>query len=320
MQRFGYGWAGGSGDLCGAINKENVMKIVVSGSLGNISKPLTEALVQQGHQLIVISSKADRQAAIEALGATAAIGSLGDANFLTETFTGADAVYAMIPSDFTATDQVAHYEAIGRSYLQAIQQSGVKRVVHLSSWGAHLERGTGFIVGSHRVEQMLNTLTDVAVTHLRAGYIYYNLLRFVDMIKGQGRIVANYGDNDRIVMVAPADIAAMAAEELQTPASVGSQVRYAASDDQPVTEITKVLGAAIGKPDLQWVRLSDEQMQSGMTQRGVPPHFIKNSLELGHSIHNGALREDYELHPPQPMGRVKLEDFANEFAAAFRKG
>lgn len=52
------------------------MKIIVTGSLGNISKPLTENLVQKGHQVTVISSNADKQKEIEVLGAAAAIGKI----------------------------------------------------------------------------------------------------------------------------------------------------------------------------------------------------------------------------------------------------
>ena len=33
------------------------MKIIVTGSLGNISKPLTVGLIQKGHKVTVISSK-----------------------------------------------------------------------------------------------------------------------------------------------------------------------------------------------------------------------------------------------------------------------
>ncbi len=71
------------------------MKIIVTGSLGNISKPLTEELVKKGHSVTVISSKAERQKDIEALGAKAAIGTMADADFLSVTFKGADAVYVM---------------------------------------------------------------------------------------------------------------------------------------------------------------------------------------------------------------------------------
>ena len=73
------------------------MKIILTGSLGHISKPLTTILVQKGHTVTVISSKPEKQKDIEALGATAAIGSIEDVDFLTTTFSGADVVYTMIP-------------------------------------------------------------------------------------------------------------------------------------------------------------------------------------------------------------------------------
>lgn len=73
------------------------MKIIVTGSLGHIGKPLTEKLVENGHSVTVISSKHERQKEIEALGAKAAIGSVSDDVFLRETFTGADIVYLMEP-------------------------------------------------------------------------------------------------------------------------------------------------------------------------------------------------------------------------------
>ena len=68
------------------------MKITITGSLGHISKPLTIELLQRGHEVVVISSNPEKQKEIEALGATAAIGSLEDVDFLVKNFTGADAV------------------------------------------------------------------------------------------------------------------------------------------------------------------------------------------------------------------------------------
>ncbi len=291
------------------------MNIVITGSLGNISKPLTEELVGKNHEVTLISSKPEKQSGIEELGAVAAIGSLEDVDFLTATFTGADAVYVMIPPNFAEPDQLAYYRRLGQNYAKAIEQSGIKRVVHLSSYGAHLDKGTGFIVGSHDVEEMLNGLSGVSVTHLRPSYFYYNLLNFAGMIKGQGFIGANYGGDDTIVLVHPIDIATAAAEELTK--STGENVRYVASDDLTASEIARILGVAIGKPELTWITFTNEQMQSGMEQRGMPPHLVANFVDLGASTHSGALREDYDQHRPV-MGKVKMTDFAKEFAAVFQ--
>jgi uncharacterized protein YbjT (DUF2867 family) len=292
------------------------MKVIVTGSLGNIGKPLTKKLVAKGHTVTLISSNREKQTDIEAMGATAAIGSLKDADFLVSTFTGADAVFAMVPPNYTVPDPRAYYQIVGNNYAQAIRQSGVKRVIHLSSFGAHLDKGTGFILGSHDIEGILNGLSDSAITHLRPTYFYTNLYNFVNTIKGAGFIGTNYGGDDKIALVHPRDIAAAAVEEIETP-TTGQKVRYVGSDECTANEIANVLGAAIGKPDLKWLTFTDEQTQSGLEQSGMLPHIAANFVDLGASLHSGVLQEDYELHQPIAMGKVKLADFAKEFAAAF---
>jgi uncharacterized protein YbjT (DUF2867 family) len=137
------------------------MNIVITGSLGNIGKPLTIDLVKKGHNVTVITSKVERQSAIEFLGAKAAIGSFFDIEFLTETFRGADIVYLMeawegIGSIFDKdVDFVAAFDRIGNNYKTAIEQSGVKNIVHLSSIGAHTEQGTGSLYLHNKVEGIL---------------------------------------------------------------------------------------------------------------------------------------------------------------------
>jgi uncharacterized protein YbjT (DUF2867 family) len=90
------------------------MKIVVTGSLGNISQPLTKQLVDNGHSVVVVSRNPERQAAIEALGAIPAIGSMEDVEILTKTFTGADAVYVMqtLPEDGFFNPAIDIYETV----------------------------------------------------------------------------------------------------------------------------------------------------------------------------------------------------------------
>ncbi|MEJ7665051.1 MAG: NAD(P)H-binding protein [Hymenobacter sp.] len=176
------------------------MKIVITGSLGHVGQPLAQTLVGQGHAVTVISSKADKQAAIEALGASAAIGSVQDAGFLATAFARAEAVYCMIPPNFTAPDSRAYYRTV-RGQLRPSHRAGRRAAGGApEQLGADLDHGTGFILGSHDVENQLNALADdVAVTHLRAGYIYYNLYNYVGMIKGQGIIGSNYGGKAGIV-------------------------------------------------------------------------------------------------------------------------
>jgi uncharacterized protein YbjT (DUF2867 family) len=292
------------------------MKVIVTGSLGNIGKPLATALIRSGHLVTVISSNPEKKKDIEALGAIAAIGSLDDTAFLTSIFAGADALYAMVPTDFSQADPRSTYRNIGHAYATAIKQTGIKRVVSLSSIGAHLDKGTGFILGAYDLENILNELTGVGVTHLRAGTFYNNLYRMKELIKGMGIMGANYGDDDRIVMASPRDIAAAAMEELES-TGAHQRVRYVVSGEYTANEAARIIGAAIGKPQLKWLTFPDGQLQQNMEGNGLPAHIAANFVELGASIHSGVLFRHYDLQKPVPIGKVKLEEFAQEFAAYF---
>ena len=296
------------------------MKITITGSLGHISKPLTETLVQKGHEVTVISSKTEKQKDIEALGAKAAIGSLEDLNFLTATFKGTDAVYTMLPppnfSDLNL-DLMAHLRHICDNYATAIQQAGIKRVVHLSSIGAHLDKGTGLILMHRQAEGIFNQIKDVAITFMRPVGFYYNLLSFIPAIKNMGLIASNYGADDMIPWVSPIDIATAIAEEIVTPLH-GRKVLYVASEELICHEVAGILGAAIGKPDLQWLLITDEQLQSRYEGFGMNKLIATGLVEMQANMHNGPFYEDYYLNRPA-LGKVKLKDFAKEFAMAFNQ-
>ena len=226
-------------------------------------------MVKNGHEVTVISSNPAKQKDIEDLRANAAIGSIDDVAFLTKTFKEADAVYCMVPPNFAEQDQVAYYMRIANNYAEAIKQTRIKNALLLSSYGAHLEKGTGFIVGSHHAEKIFNGLQNVAITHIRPGYFYYNLLNFANMIKKAGFIGANYGGNDALVFVAPNDIATAVADEITKP-STGIKVRYVASDERTCNEVAKVLGNVIGKPGLEWKTLPAKRCREVWKQTEFP--------------------------------------------------
>ncbi|WP_413667165.1 NmrA family NAD(P)-binding protein [Mucilaginibacter sp. Mucisp86] len=292
------------------------MKIIVTGSTGNISKPLTQTLIAAGHNVTVISSNADKAAEIESLGAKAAIGSLADADFLTQTFTGADALYAMVPPSFSAESLRAYQNETGKSYAEAIKRSGIKKVVALSSIGAHLDSGVGPIKGIHDVEGILSGLDGVAVKFIRAPFFYINFFSSIPLIKYQGILGSNYPADARLIMVHPKDIAAAIAEELQQDFT-GKSVRYIVSDESTPGNVAAVLGEAIGKPGLPWIEFTDEQLAEGLQQAGVPPEMTRNFVEMGTAVRSAKIWEDYDKHRPTESGKVTLQDFAREFAAVY---
>jgi uncharacterized protein YbjT (DUF2867 family) len=307
-----------------AATKRYIMKIILTGSLGNIGRPLTIELVNKGHDVTVISSSADRKPAIEALGAKALIGSMFDADFLTQAFKGADIVYLMETMEaagdmFDANvDFIAAITKIGKNYKKAIEHAGVKKVIHLSSVGAHTNEGTGILVFHYNVEKLLRELAeDVSIKFIRPAGFYINMFSFINAIAAKGAIISNYGGSTKEPWVSPLDIANVIAQEMDMPFK-GKTVRYVASDEVSPDEIAAALGAAIGKPDLKWVVIPSRELLDNWLSIGFNSQVANGFIASQESQANGKIYEDYYRHRPK-LGKVKLADFAREFAEAYRK-
>jgi uncharacterized protein YbjT (DUF2867 family) len=293
------------------------MQYVITGSLGHVGKPLVEKLTAAGHLVTAVSRKAERAAAIEALGASAAIGTVEDAAFLAQTFTGADAVFTLVPPQPGSADWKHYIAGIGDNYAAAIRSSGVRNVVNLSSIGAHMPEGCGPVSGLHFVEKALNALDGVNVLHLRPGYFYTNFLASIGTIRETGAMGGNYGPDTTLVLAHPSDIADAASEEMTKLSFRAKSIRYIASDEKTTHEIAAILGKAIGKPDLQWVDHTDEENLSDMLKVGMPEEIARNYVEMGAAMRSGEMASEYLAHRPALSGKIRFEKFGPVFAAAF---
>jgi hypothetical protein len=269
-----------------------------------------------------------------------------DADFLAETFTGADVVYCMEKVDpnlmrdpgFTLTDLINAINQIVNNYKQAILKSGVKKVIHLSSIGAHTNKGTGTLVFHYIAENFFNTLPeDVAIKFMRPGGFYANLNGNINLVKGKGFMgslltlsnygllglmsgkrgvmLSNHGGDKKSPWVSPLDIAAIISEEVDLPFN-GRKIRYIASDEVSPNEIAKVIGDAVAKPYLKWGVISNKQLQSAMEKMGMSPSIAQSFVEM--NANSELVCEDYFKNRPR-LGKVKLKDYAKEFAKSYNQ-
>jgi len=297
------------------------MQIVLTGSLGPISKPLAIQLLAKGHTVTIVSSQIDREKDISTLGAKAAIGSIDDVDFLTTTFIGADVVYLMEPTAnmFDPTiDLLKCYEKICMKYVHAILNSQVKRIVHLSSIGGHSSSGNGLLTFHYYAEQALSKLpTDVTITTLRPVSFYSNIMAFLPTIKENNAIITSYHASEAEPWASPLDIADAAAEEF-TAQATGRKVRYIISDFVTSERLVKVLGEAIGK-ELQWVTVSHQTLENAYINYGMSPQAANGFAKLNEAKNSGLLYEDLAKHKREiTLGKIKIEDFAKEFSQAYK--
>jgi uncharacterized protein YbjT (DUF2867 family) len=293
---------------------------VLLGSNGNITSKVAALLLEQGAPVRVVGRNSQSLARIETAGAQIAAGDIGDAGFLSRAFAGAMAVYAMIPTDYSAHDLSAEQDRLGVAIAGAISLAGVKRVVNLSSVAAGLSSGTGPIAGLHRQEQRLNELAGVEVLHLRPGHFFENHLAAIEMIRSTAAYVDTFAPESPLPMVATSDIARVVARELLKPSGTGKRVLHLRAPSlYTLREATAILGAAINKPNLAYIQISPEQGTAALLELGFSASAAAQLVEMNAAFSSGRLNGEYDNGPTEIAATTLPQFAATVFKPAFDK-
>jgi uncharacterized protein YbjT (DUF2867 family) len=202
--------------------------------------------------------------------------------------------------------------------VSAIQVNHIKKVMVLSSIGAHIGRGAGPIDGLAYLESKLNELSEVQAVYLRPSYFYYNFFSMIPLIKNMGIMGSNMHADHNLVLTHTSDIADIASDYLLSDKFNGKEILYISSDTKTLREATSAIGKSIGKPDLAWVQFTDEQSLNGALQAGLSHTLAEGYTTMGTAIASKELEADFWKNKEKAVtGKVKLDDFVQEFAGAF---
>jgi uncharacterized protein YbjT (DUF2867 family) len=294
------------------------MLITVMGATGKTGRAVTETLLAAGVQVRALGRSAGTLAPLAKAGAQPVVADATKSGELAAAFRGADAIYAMVPPDVATPDVLAYYDRVNGAIASAITESGVKRVVYLSSLGADLPAGTGPIVGLHRGEEKLKGLPGLELLLLRPGYFYENHLGSLGLIKSQGINGGAMRADVPIVQIEAHDIGVIAGRALAARDFKGTSVRELFGPrDLTMTEATKILGAQIGKPDLNYVQFPDEGVVGALTGAGFSPSIARSFVEMARAFNEGKVKTS-QPRTPANTGTTTFESFAQVFAGAYR--
>jgi uncharacterized protein YbjT (DUF2867 family) len=264
---------------------------VVLGATGNTGKAAALNLLAAGKQVRAVARSVEHVQPLAAKGAEPFAADVTDSAALTKAFAGAEAVYALIPSNVSIPDVRGYAGQVVSSLAGALPKAGVKHVVALSSIGADKPDKTGPVVGLHEMEQALSRIPNLNVLFLRAGYFMENALAQVGIIQSFGMTAGPLRADLKLPMIATDDIGAAAASALANLDFSGKQTRELQGQrDLDMTEATAILGKAIGKPDIRYVQLPDAQLRPAMLQLGMSAGFVDLLLEMAAALNSGYMK------------------------------
>ncbi|MEU4576313.1 NAD(P)H-binding protein [Nonomuraea sp. ATR24] len=279
------------------------MEIAVTAPAGNVGRFLVGHLVRAGVRPRLLSRHPERLRAAWGDLVDAREVDLRDAGAVSQATRGVDALFLVVPPG-DGDDPVAAYAEVGEVVAAAVARNGVPRTVLQSSVGAELREGAGEIDGLARVEQTLDRVVvgeaGLAVTHLRCGFFYSNLLYELDGIRA-GEVSVLLPTGMPFAWVAPADIAAVGASLVLSRDWSGRRVQAVhGPGDLSWEEAVAVVGEVVGRT-VTVRRVADEDMRAALTGAGLSPARVEAVMGMSTGLRDGFV-------PEQPRTAVTTTD------------
>lgn len=294
-------------------------RIVIFGATGTVGSKVAENLLNEGHELVIIARSIEKLEQFHNRGAEIIKGDVNDVEILTAAFTNADSAFLILPDNVKAENTRAYQRKVTGNFIEAIERSGIKYIVNMSSLGSHMHEGNGMMAGTGEQEVRLNQLTDVNVLHIRSAYFMENFLRTIHLVKSKGfNGTAADGDHS-IPMVSTKDVAKIAADHLAALDFTGKSIHAVMGPrNYTLREVTSIIGNAIGNPDLPYAQIPLEQAKEIFLGNGFTEDFTDNLLEMATGIKEGIF--NYQRREENSTTPTTAEEFASEvYAAAYHQ-
>lgn len=292
---------------------------VILGAGGHTGSVVAKTLLDKGKKVRVVGRDVKKLDALVNRGAEAMIADATDAQALSRAFAGAEGVFTLTPPNVTSDNVRAYQDSVTEAVATAIEATGVKYIVTLSSIGADKAEKTGPVVGLHQMEERLADIAEINVLHLRAGYFMENTLPQAEILREFGMMAGPLRADLPLPMIATQDIGAVAADALLHFNFNGQGSRELLGQwDLTYTEVSRIIGTAIGKPALAYIQLPNEQVIIAMTQMGMSKNFATILCEMAEALNTGYMRA-LEARSESNTTPTSFESFVQEeFLPAYR--
>ncbi|HEY1265602.1 MAG TPA: NAD(P)H-binding protein [Terriglobales bacterium] len=292
---------------------------VITGASGHTGQIIVKRLLANHQKVRAVARHAEGLQPLVVEGAEPCVADLTDREALTRAFAGARAVYAMLPPAITSQDYRSDQDRISGTIAGALRAAAVKYAVTLSSVGADKPDKVGPVVGLYYLEQRLNNITGLNVLHLRAGYFMENTLAQAGIVRATGNSAGPLRPELKLPMIASRDIGIAVADSLLNLDFRLQQTRELHGQrDLSMNEASAVIGKAIGKPDLPYQQISDQQFRDALTRMGMSANVAALVGEMARAMNSGYMRalEPRSAHNTTP---TSFETFvAEEFVPAYQ--
>ena len=255
--------------------------IVVTAPTGDVGRQVLANVLDKGESVRVIARDPSRLSPQTRQRVELVQGSHSDFDVVNKAFTGADAVFWLVPPAPDAKSVEAAYVDFTRPACTAFKSQGVKRVIGVSALGrgTPVAKNAGLVTASLDMDDLIAS-TGVSYRALTMPSFMDNLLRQVAPIKNQGAFFSPIAGDRKLPACATRDIAATAARLLLDDSWRGTgHVAVLGPEDLSFNDMAQIMSEVLGKP-VHYQQIPAEALKNRLAGAGMSDAMAQATVDM----------------------------------------
>lgn len=257
---------------------------IILGAGGQVGSHVATLLESKGQAVRRVFHHAPQQMATKAGKSEVAIADYLDIASLVKAFRGGNTVLLLTPESMTSKDMLADAKNVFCNYKAALKESGIRRVIGLSSGGAQLTPGVGTLQLYAMLEEVLQEVS-IETYIVRPAYYYSNWAMYLGTAQSDGILPTFFPIDMAIPMIAPKDVAAFIANMMENGAAHGISEITGPALYTPM-EIAQFMGDAFGR-EVMAVQIPKNDWLPGLLQAGFSHSSAEYLLGMTQAVIDG---------------------------------
>ncbi len=282
---------------------------IVLGASGQVGSAVARQLLEKKLPVKGIVREQKKGAELEKQGANIGVADALDLPSLKSAFENGEILFVITPETGKSEDVLKETRDILDNYRAAIQGSGIRKVVGLSSVGAQHASGKGNLEMSYMLEHAFEGLP-VHQVFIRPAYYFSNWAMSLEQIKTDGVLHSFYPVELPIHMISPQDVAQIAAEIMVREES--DSITYELEGPQTYTalDVAAAFAKALGR-EVKAEQIPHEQWEGVIKKMGFTDNATHNFIKMTEAVIDGsAVPEGHGV--VSVKGFTTLEDYIND--------
>lgn len=276
---------------------------IILGATGHIGSVLTRSLLEQKAPVTAVVRNAEKAAPLQQLGARIEVLDVLDTNKLHEVFRNGEKLFLLNPPAPPDKDTVMEEQRTLKSILQALEGSGVQKVVAESTYGAQPGEGIGDLGVLYEMEE---GLAHMGVPHsiIRAGYYMSNWDFSLEQARDSGVVYSLLPVDFKLGMVAPADIAKVAARLMLEPVGNNGLHYVEGPEHYSPADVAAAFATELNRP-VEAVAIAPEKWETTLQEMGFSPAAAASMAAMTAIVVEGRI----ELPAEPERGSTTLQEY-----------